>query len=91
MEWISVKERLPELEEKVLVSSKSSLFDYEQYMYIAELQDYINSFTWWQLSETPDEHPLQIIKGECNCKLNDCGLNEVTHWMTLPLPPVDLD
>ncbi len=76
-EWISVKERLPELEQKVLATSEP--YDKEIYNDNTHVA-FITSF-------------LDIYTGlECNyfTYYDYMEWKEVTHWMPLPKPPKEL-
>lgn len=73
MEWISVKDRLPEIGQRVLVYQKSGVFGGNE----IEITYRIDEFY-----ESSEEINNQIVwDGQGMC-------NDIHHWMPLPEPPV---
>ena len=73
MEWISVNDKLPEMDVPVLVYT---IWEKEEYKYIV-----------LYLSEGDEEIPFPkgwFGGGEYYLEF---AFDEVTHWMPLPLPP----
>lgn len=79
MEWISVKERLPEDKEWVLISgynwigSLSAQYQAKEERFEPDT-DWIEGYDW---------QVQRLYLKESNAK----GNNPVTHWMPLPKPP----
>lgn len=73
--WISVKDRLPEDRQMVLISIPDELFG--QICHVAE-------FT---LDEFGDKHIWQTINGSHPAYTLYANILGVTHWMPLPEPP----
>ena len=80
LNWISVKNRLPELHEIVLVTGKY-LHCARSYMYDK------NKFKRDNARTRQDKYPVEIVWNEgCCCDVWDSGW-EITHWMPLPEEP----
>lgn len=75
MEWISVRDRLPNDRQMVLVSIPVNLF--KQVNHVAE-------FT---LAEYSGDHIWQTINGSHPAYTLYASILNVTHWMPLPEPP----
>ena len=74
MEWISVKDRLPEIEQEVLaywewVDSNKKIYPSMSVCYIQSITKYVNS---------------QSVEW------NEVGSNMITHWMPLPPKPIEI-
>ncbi len=80
MEWISVKDRMPDTCEGVLVCGKGSLG--EMVIQIAEV--FCGDKKWQWIACDGDEIIAPYSDMTCMLKLND-----VTHWMPLPETPKD--
>lgn len=80
-EWISVKDRLPEFEQKVL------LFDHwhTHWMPLPEKQERKDIRVGY-LSEVTTRNSQQGIVKDCEWKGTEFAFN-ITHWMPLPEPP----
>lgn len=80
MEWISVKDKLPELEERVLVTNGN-------YVEIKYLYD-SNAFERNRARARKDKYAINIIwYNYCSCGCGDLDTLKVTHWTSLPNPP----
>jgi hypothetical protein len=75
MEWISVRDRLPEKDKDVLVSLHGKLYTGESYSMI------------WISNLTTLYGPGNCNEIEWTCKA--ANEEDVTHWMPLPEPPKD--
>ena len=84
MEWIPVTERLPEEPFEVLVTSN-------KYPYVVTIANYWNvkcRDSKWEFFYEPDQNCIHAPKPDNSI----CGylrLEDITHWMPLPEPPVD--
>ena len=76
MNWIPVKDRLPESDNPVLAVCMKDINDYgHPYVYEEAVHlAFYSSRTWWE------ELWLEINK-------EDNEIEGVTHWMPLPAPP----
>lgn len=77
MNWISVKDKMPEEEQRILV------VDQHGYYWVALCQEHLGN-KYFSFAVNPDKHGTA---GEC-CRCNDPKLNLTTHWMPLPQPPL---
>ena len=75
MNWVRIKDRLPELDQWVLAYGNKNDFTYTisvvQYIYIDSIDEY-----FWNM-----------LSSGCGCC--DVDLTGVTHWMPLPESPED--
>lgn len=76
MNWISVEERLPQVNERVLVLFNGKTIEFSAY----ETQD--ERIAEW-LEEETGPLPEWIPRGDHWI----WGDNKITHWMPLPEPP----
>lgn len=83
MEWISVKDKLPELDTRILVyiNDKKS----EQKIYISYLQDH-NAF-YRELFPEKEEYKVPMMQWES--AEGNCFAHNITHWIPLPNQPKD--
>jgi hypothetical protein len=80
-DWISVKERMPDINDSVLIYSQSAG------MYLAHLYD-VNEYGRKSARKHKDKWPIRLEwRIEDYCCYGSLMLNEVTHWMPLPKPP----
>lgn len=75
LKWISVEERLPELDRGVLVYYGNLV---RSYVYVAEMKRHYDSETREWMDDWV-EGPSAIVT------------EDVTHWMPLPDPPSERD
>ena len=100
MEWISVKERLPEPEQLVLVRcvTKPSSFEYQCIAFYVPKKWYseASAFSWdYECCDEYDEEADDYYVNEGWYErlynwddYNAVGIGDyVTHWMPLPPPP----
>ena len=76
-EWISVKERLPELEQEVLVYAVGKESGFEDDAHIAISMRYVFHIFTWDKGVEEWQAPWDYFNRNY----------EVTHWMPLPEPP----
>jgi hypothetical protein len=82
MKWISVKERLPEINEYVLVVDKNN--DVSKASYIEGNIFPLGSHYWIpELNIKPIEKFIVWTKDGCCAE----SMDEVTHWLPLPCGP----
>lgn len=98
MDWISVKDRLPELNSIVLVSGRGMISIAKLYMY------HTGEYLWrffhsnWNWSKILPEERDEFLRNDTSLGVkNGCSFplslyaNDITHWMPLPdLPTGDL-
>jgi hypothetical protein len=77
MEWISVKDILPENKEMVLVSIPDSLLVMVNHVVEFSLNEYSGNHIWQTINSS---HPAYTLYA---------NVDGVTHWMPLPEPPKD--
>lgn len=78
MEWISVKDRLPQAYDYVLIYAKRPGTGEPCPVGIARH----DSTTW---------EPLESLIGAYSDVEWEYDIDEITHWMPLPAPPIILD
>ena len=76
-EWISVKDRLPEIEQTVIVMQNFKENDHLKYNPYVMAED-VSGGIYWSDKEFYLDHPTSDFP---------CVLENVTHWMPLPEPP----
>lgn len=75
MKWISVRDKLPEFFDKVLVYKSTLMGGYDTGIYIAQRFTELDKREW-----------IVICDNETN-KNNYRNIKEFSHWMPLPEPP----
>ncbi len=84
MEWISIKDRLPENDQKLIIWNGSIIcaqfFGSHSYQY-TRIENGIRS-------ESLEIQPDTFLELKNDCCIED-ALENISHWMPLPKPPVD--
>ncbi len=84
MDWISVKDRLPEKDIPVLAFSEDGVIQvvvYYHHAYRAASENIINGVKY----TLPESKELQ--SWSCTCEDSYYQMDRFTHWMPLPEPP----
>jgi hypothetical protein len=90
MEWISVKDRLPKNDDRVIMLSKKAINEYcYPYTYLDACEmGFYSDGKWYSDTrfEIIDNSSLEIRK-RLTKTYKDWRLDDVTHWMPLPEAP----
>jgi hypothetical protein len=84
-EWISVKDRLPEIRDKTRSSSES-----QKVLILDSCGDmYVGYLNFYGISGNRKEECYSWYENSTGCGCCSENIN-ATHWMSLPKPPEDL-
>ena len=75
-EWVSVKDRLPEVHEEVLI-----------WLYDTVVQSYLSASGYWMVSYDVTDAAADIQIYDRKIVKQGEALDYATHWMPLPKPP----
>lgn len=79
--WVSVEDRLPEYDDKILVACKNFIDTPGKIMYTSLF------IRCGKRTATNKHGNVFHVDGENGSFSDKCGLGIITHWMPLPDPP----